>query len=655
MSSLGFDPATTPPLGDFDVERLAAAAKTLDPEAECPDTLVPESLEDVVEVLRIEGGCDVIEYVQLKGRNVQEVRAELFASDQTVHAVGLPPRDLVPFALQRSLYDGPPPGPYDQDDYGEGEWWHLAVLDADRLWEADGWRYASSEGLRVLDVPGWGDGDAVVAVIDSGTTEHRDLRHSLMLTDGCHYNDTRGHGTPVAGLIAAEQGNGQDVAGIAPKARILPIFLSGLVRGDETGGCKNISATKAIKMARPYADVINMSWGWTCDEVDSAGRCQPGYDTFEAQLRLAQLADIISVAAVGNCGDAPHFATVKCPSGRNGLSFPSAFPGVLGVAATDRDNQRAVFSNSNEAVDIAAPGDSILSTLPGDTVGVKSGTSFAAPLVSGVVAHMKARYPRASHGQIVTALLDTADPLGPRNHTDYGHGVIQPKAALEALDQVFNSPPKTVSAGGVHACLLTTSGIIECWGQISQSDVPSGEFSAVSAGGQHACGLKTGGTIECWGNVRSRDVPSGRHTAVSAGGSHSCAVSVSEDDPFRCWGSNSAGQLGSAVLPSGGLWWGFSAVSAGADHSCGLKTDGTIECWGGRGLGESDAPSGRFTAVSAGALHSCGLKTDGAIECWGWERDGQTVAAVGEVHGCVRRRRSFLRAQDERHHRMLGK
>ena len=75
-----FEPGATPPLVDFDVERLLEAATTLDPEAECPIPVLPESLDGVAEVLRIDGGCDIIEYVQLEGRTVKQVRDELFAS-----------------------------------------------------------------------------------------------------------------------------------------------------------------------------------------------------------------------------------------------------------------------------------------------------------------------------------------------------------------------------------------------------------------------------------------------------------------------------------------------------------------------------------------------------------------------------------------------
>src|ERR1017187_6640148 len=61
----------------------------------------------------------------------------------------------------------------------------------------------------------------------------------------------------------------------------------------------------------------------------------------------------------------------------------------------------------------------------------------------------------------------------------------------------------------------------------------------------------------------------------------------------------------------------FTSVSAGVWHTCGLKTDGTIVCWGVNNFGESTPPPGTFTAVSAGEFFSCGLKTDGTIACWG--------------------------------------
>ena len=76
----------------------------------------------------------------------------------------------------------------------------------------------------------------------------------------------------------------------------------------------------------------------------------------------------------------------------------------------------------------------------------------------------------------------------------------------------------------------------------------------------------------------------------------------------------------------------FQTVSAGPAHSCGLRTDGTIHCWGTNDFGQTDAPRGSFQAVSAGSTHSCGLRTDGTIRCWGsnkvWNRGTNQLAAI---------------------------
>ena len=101
----------------------------------------------------------------------------------------------------------------------------------------------------------------------------------------------------------------------------------------------------------------------------------------------------------------------------------------------------------------------------------------------------------------------------------------------------------------------------------------------------------------------------GSFTQVSAGGDHSCGLR--SDGAITCWGNNEEGQLDA---PSGS----FTQVSAGGIHSCGLRSDGKIACWGNNFFGQSDAPSGSFTQVSAGTGgHSCGLRSDGKIACWG--------------------------------------
>ena len=122
-------------------------------------------------------------------------------------------------------------------------------------------------------------------------------------------------------------------------------------------------------------------------------------------------------------------------------------------------------------------------------------------------------------------------------------------------------------------------------------------------------------------------------TQVSAGGAHSCGLRT--DGSIECWGDNGFGR---SDAPGGS----FTQVSAGGAHSCGLRTDGSIECWGDNEYGGLDASGGSFTQVSARGAHSCGLRTDGSIECWGANWYGQsdapggsfTQVSAGTLHSC---------------------
>ena len=137
--------------------------------------------------------------------------------------------------------------------------------------------------------------------------------------------------------------------------------------------------------------------------------------------------------------------------------------------------------------------------------------------------------------------------------------------------------------------------------------------------------------MTCWGwNEYGQTVGPGAFTAVSVGGLHSCGLRT--DGTIACWGQDEEGESWRAhrqyalTDPPSGT---FSAVSAGRAHSCGLRTDRSITCWGNNGDGQTDAPPGTFTSVSAGIGHSCGLRTDGSVMCWGDNRDGQTDAPPG--------------------------
>ena len=140
---------------------------------------------------------------------------------------------------------------------------------------------------------------------------------------------------------------------------------------------------------------------------------------------------------------------------------------------------------------------------------------------------------------------------------------------------------------------------------------------------------------------------------VSSGGGHSCGIRG--DDTIRCWGRN---QWGQATALQGT----FEAVSAGETQTCGLRTDQTIQCWGDNGFGQTSAPSGAFIAVSAGLSHSCGVRTNDWIQCWGrnqWlqrEAPQGTYRAVsaGGGHSCGLRTDDTVRCWGLNHDRQAA-
>ena len=416
-------PLEPAPLETVDYNQINGLLSTigaLDDAEGCPESATPGSLEGRVEVIRIENGCVLIEYEQLDGRTLAQARRDL-AEDPTVIAADLPVTELG----ARQNYD------YASGDPDAGRQWHLRQLDAKALW--DGW----PAGALVT-----------VAVIDSGVdATHGDLNDNVVDTGhDCHRRDLTSHGTHVAGIAAAEAGNGVAVAGIAPQARILPIKLP-LANDPIDGECAEEVRTlpQALKMAvENGADVINMSLGGVWHEA------RPFPTTWDVAIHLATTSNVVLVAAAGNRGD--QFANRDAPE------IPAIHPDVISVAATTQSGARAPFSTSNRWVNIAAPGYQIYSTVPcSEASGCSSGdnqngTSMAAPMVSGVVAHMKARYPDATPAQIRQAMFSTAlQPGSTRTGVrtnDFGWGMIQPHAAIVALGSavgVDNAAPRFIS------------------------------------------------------------------------------------------------------------------------------------------------------------------------------------------------------------------
>lgn len=265
-----------------------------------------------------------------------------------------------------------------------------------------------------------------VAVIDSGSGPHPDLDANMEVgrtifgsIDSAGMTDVdldKGHGTHVAGIIAAVADNGVGGAGVAPQARILPIrALDSLGSGDS----KDVS--KAVRFAADSgAKVINLSLG---GEFESP--------TLTAAIQYAVDRNVLVVAAAGNG------AADAAPK------WPAASDLTLAVTAVDRNKSVTSFDQRGDYIDLAAPGTSILSTAKNDHV-FQSGTSMAAAFVSGAAALLFAAQPSITALQVRDILQRTATDIGsPGRDTTYGYGLVNLVAAFAELDVMF---PKLVTA-----------------------------------------------------------------------------------------------------------------------------------------------------------------------------------------------------------------
>ncbi|RAY13520.1 serine protease [Actinomadura craniellae] len=305
---------------------------------------------------------------------------------------------------------------------------------------ADGIRDRFWPVLAALDVPrAWnltrGNG-ATVAVLDSGVDPAQaDLAGSVTVgPDRTAGANPRGvpprqvHGTTMASIIAGH-GHGprglDGMTGVAPEARVLSLRV--ILEDDEPGFDRFNSAARyrdviadGIRYAADHgADVISMSFGRTTPS-----------DRERRAIAYAIDRGAVVVAAAGNEGDGK-------PARRPPYSYPASFPGVVSVAATDREGRHAGFSSRNSAVVVSAPGVDIVGAGPGRDYWVGDGTSPATALVAGVAALVRARHPGLAPPLVVQALV-TGTAHRPAGGYDpgVGFGTVNAAAALAAADRL---------------------------------------------------------------------------------------------------------------------------------------------------------------------------------------------------------------------------
>ncbi|MFS4094067.1 type VII secretion-associated serine protease mycosin [Streptomyces sp. AF1A] len=230
--------------------------------------------------------------------------------------------------------------------------------------------------------------------------------------------DTVGHGTRVAGIIAARRMDGTGFVGLAPEAKIIPIK-----QNDAEGHGTALTLAKAIRYAiKAKAQVINIS-------QDTANAVAPAQDLHDA-INEALANKIVVVASAGNDG----------LGGNVKLTYPASYDGVLAVAASDRNNERAAFSQSGDFVGVAAPGVDMISTVPKGGHCSDNGTSFSAPYVAGVAALIKAKHPDWTAREVVAQIEQTAERSIAGHDRLVGWGVVDPVRALTEDDHPIEAP-----------------------------------------------------------------------------------------------------------------------------------------------------------------------------------------------------------------------
>lgn len=298
----------------------------------------------------------------------------------------------------------------------------------DRLGARTAWSLATGRGV-------------VVAVVDSGVSAANvhfpkgSVLPGRSFVGGPATTDESGHGTAIAGIIAARDiGEGSGVVGIAPAATILPVKITGGEGGGDEEQQRSANLADGITWAvGAGADVINLSLSTTANRPD-----------VRAAVAGAVRAGVVVVASAGN--------REQASDARDGVRYPAGHDGVIGVAATDGADVVSENSVRGPHVDLAAPGDDVVSTYRawGDCVFSQDqqSSSYATAYVAGAAALLREELPQASAAVIAHRLEVTASRGSRTVRNDAaGWGVVQPYEAMTAvLDDTVAGP---VAPGGV--------------------------------------------------------------------------------------------------------------------------------------------------------------------------------------------------------------
>lgn len=303
--------------------------------------------------------------------------------------------------------------------------WSLQKVMLEQLWAAPAPKQDAITGkdvrVAVIDTGVDAVNPQLIGKVEDAGSSLQDKSKNNETVPGTGVTDQVGHGTKVAGIIAARKLPGIGFSGLAPDATIIAFR-----QNDSQGNGDVTTLVTAIRgaLARK-ANVINIS-----QDVRATGKDGdfPGRADLEAVLKEAEAANVVVVASAGN-------------DGLEAETYPASLPTVLAVGASDRNNERASFSQYGEFVDVVAPGVEMLSTVPTAGHCVDNGTSFSTPYVAGVAALLKQKYPKWTAKQIRIRIMQTAQRVERTRNRFIGWGVVDPVQAVTS-----NAPAPPVDA-----------------------------------------------------------------------------------------------------------------------------------------------------------------------------------------------------------------
>lgn len=284
--------------------------------------------------------------------------------------------------------------------------------------------FTTTKSSPVLAAPFTGSGIRV-GVLDTGIdTDHSDIAVAggVCTADDCGakipYDDNFGHGTHVAGIIAAKKNNA-GIIGIAPNVKLFAIKAM-----DSKGAGTTAQVTKGVEWAiKNKIDILNLSL--SISEHDRP---------LELMLQEASKKGMLIVGAAGNEGG---------EGGANTVTYPGKYSTVIAVSALTSDLKREQHSSTGPEVEIAAPGSNIFSTFPRELDNADyvvdgyqnlTGTSMAAPHVTGILALYKEQHPALSHTKLREILRSTAKDIGPAGRDiSFGYGLVQYEKEIKTV------------------------------------------------------------------------------------------------------------------------------------------------------------------------------------------------------------------------------